>query len=33
MYNFSDEQNANEIGQGMGNYAEQKTTLMHLVSE
>ena len=33
MYNLSDKQSADNIGQEMGNLAEQKTTLVHLVSE
>ncbi len=33
MYNIREEQNADEIGQEMGNFADQKTTLVHLVSE
>jgi len=33
MYNLSEKQNADEIGLEMGNFAEQKTTLVHLVSE
>ncbi len=33
MYNLSDEQSADNIGQEMGDFAEQKTTLAHIVSE
>ena len=33
MYNVTDEHNKNGITQEMGNFAEQKTTLVHLVSE
>ena len=33
MYNLSDEQSADNIGQEMGNFAEQKTTLVHPASK
>ena len=33
MYNLSDEQNSDERGQEMENFAEQKTTPAHIVSE